>query len=283
MEASKITLIEAEALADHLQASDWTIVDARSEAQFAEGHIPGAIQVAPQEMISGEKPAVGKLPSAARLQQLANKIGLDPDKWVIAYDAEGGGWAGRLIWTLEVLGHQKCAYLNGGWPAWQAMGLPEARGLASRLDSGPQKEAANVQVDSKYMIDFKELLQNHEALTIWDARSKEEYSGERILAAKGGHIPGAIHLDWLDLIDRSNHLKLKANLPELLAEKGLHRDADIVTHCQTHHRSGLTYLLARLLEYPHIRAYAGSWGEWGNSANAPVAQGSGEDKKNTDG
>ena len=58
-----------------------------------------------------------------------SEVGLTPDKHVISYDDEGGGWAGRLIWTLDVLGHRNYSYLNGGIHSWLAAGLPTAQGM----------------------------------------------------------------------------------------------------------------------------------------------------------
>ena len=107
---------------------------------------------------------------------------------------------------------------------------------------------------------------------IWDARSPKEYRGETINAAKGGHIPGALNYEWTQAMDQSQNLRLKP-LEQILKELqalGMSADKDTVTHCQSHHRSGLTYLLAKLLNFKSIKAYAGSWGEWGNRLDTPI-------------
>ena len=107
---------------------------------------------------------------------------------------------------------------------------------------------------------------------IWDARSKEEYNGTKALAAKGGHIPGAIHLEWTETLDKKNSLRLKDknNLTKLLTKKGISPEKTVISHCQTHRRSGLTYIVAKLLDYPNNRAYDGSWSEWGNASDTPI-------------
>ena len=89
-------------------------------------------------------------------------------------------------------------------------------------------------------------------------------------AWRAGHIPGALHLDWLKLMDPDNGLSLVKNIDELLHSNGITKEKDIIAHCQTHHRSGLAYMAARLLGYKRIRAYHGSWSEWGNRSDTPV-------------
>ncbi|MEX1670059.1 sulfurtransferase [Zhongshania guokunii] len=262
-------VIEATQLADSLHEPNLLILDTSSADNYAKHHVPGAVHIAPAELQCGIKPAVGKLPSVEQLQALFSRVGLTPDKHVIAYDDEGGGWAGRLIWTLDVIGHRNYSYLNGGLQAWlngghpseEVANLPPPSEVEIILDSAPIAEIE----------DFISLLDNGQ-LAIWDARSPEEYRGEKVLAQRGGHIPGAINLDWLELIDRDNHMRLK-DLKAVQAKLdilGLSADKTIITHCQTHHRSGLSYLVMKILGYPHIKGYHGSWGEWGNRDDTPI-------------
>jgi len=105
---------------------------------------------------------------------------------------------------------------------------------------------------------------------IWDARSEAEYMGQRSGSRRAGHIPGAVNLDWVALMDPQRHLRLREDCAGLLAAHGITADKRVITHCQTHHRSGLTYLAARLLNFPEIQAYHGSWSEWGNRDDTPV-------------
>ena len=91
-----------------------------------------------------------------------------------------------------------------------------------------------------------------------------------MLAAKSGHIPGAVNFEWTAGMDKARQLRIRTDMPQILEDLGITRDKEIITHCQTHHRSGFTYLVAKSLGYPRVKGYAGSWGEWGNHPDTPV-------------
>lgn len=265
-------LIEPEELAPHLGSEQLLIIDLCSADNYKTHHVPGAAHIPPAELQCGEKPAPGKIPTKRRLDALFSAIGLTPDKHVVAYDDEGGGWAGRLIWTLDVLGHKNYSYINGGLHAWLATGLPVTRELPTNAASefcGGWNESVIAEA-----VDVLDAIEDDDQ-AIWDARSPQEYSGEKIVAKRGGHIPGAINIDWLELMDRNHQLRLidLKRLQEYLDERGLTKDKTIITHCQTHHRSGLSYLAMKILGYPKIKGYHGSWSEWGNREDTPITTG----------
>ena len=259
-------LIEPEVLAENLDDDRLMIIDLSSDENYARFHLPGAIHVNPAELVSGVKPAVGKLPSIERLTALFSRIGYTAEKHIIAYDDEGGGWAGRFIWTLDVIGHQFSSYLNGGLVAWATSKLPLTEEVTDVTATN-----VDLSINPSVIASKAEVLSNIDdsSVVIWDARSAEEYAGMKVVAARGGHIPGAINLDWLELMDRDRQLRLVENVDELLATRGLDQADTVITHCQSHHRSGLTYLVGKLAGL-NIKAYDGSWSEWGNDPDTPI-------------
>lgn len=262
-------LLEPDQLESVLGDPRLLVVDLSSPENYARHHVPGAIHLAPAALQCGRQPAPGKLPSAETLSLIFSRLGLTADKHVIAYDDEGGGWAGRLIWTLDVLGHSHYSYLNGGLHAWLNEGHP-----AEHEAVQPRESHFMAAPRGEHRVTAEELMTElgDPNLAIWDARSRPEYTGERVVAARGGHIPGAVNLDWLELMDQQRNLRLIApeHLQARLRELGLGPDKRVVTHCHSHHRSGLSYLAMKALGYPNVRAYDGSWGEWGNRTDTPV-------------
>lgn len=262
-------LLEPKDLEPLLGDDSLLIIDTSSAENYQKHHIPGAIHLAPSRLQRGEKPAPGKLPHEADLKALFSEMGLSADKHVIAYDDEGGGWAGRLIWTLDVLGHKNYSYLNGGLPAWVNEGHPTETkaNVAQPVDF-------NVTINTDVIAELEDTIASidNPNTLVWDARSAKEYTGEKVVAARGGHIPGAFNIDWLELMDKERNLRLidLDGLQARLNELGAGKDKQIITHCQTHHRSGLTYLAMKLMGYENIKGYHGSWGEYGNNPDTPI-------------
>ena len=260
-------LIEPAQLASRLDAPELILVDLTSTARYANGHIPGARFVDPKRTQLGQPPAPGLLPQPEVLQQLFDELGHRPDAVYVVYDDEGGGWAGRFIWLLDMIGHPHYHYLDGGLHAW----LAEGQTLSQDIPA-PARGSVKLQLQEAPMA-TREYLQSRLGaadLAIWDARSPAEYRGEKVLAQKGGHIPGAVNFEWTAAMDQGRALRIREDMPQILGELGITPDKELITHCQTHHRSGLTYLIAKALGYPRVKAYAGSWGEWGNHPDTPV-------------
>ena len=248
--------------------SDDLLIQVTASNTFAHMHIEGAVLIEPAQLCCGIPPAVGKLPDPRALQQTLAGIGYRPDRRVIAYDDEGGGWAGRLLWVMDAIGHRDWAYLNGGLHAWAGSGRPLSSGefRVSALSSVPP-----LVINRRVIADIDDVLAAIEAPNqiILDVRSREEYLGVRSGSARAGHIPGAVNLDWELLKDPNRDWRLRDSLAEDLASLGIDRTMQVITHCQTHHRSGLAYLVGRLLGLD-IRAYQGSWAEWGNDPDLPI-------------
>ena len=261
-----VEVLEPDAVAD-LPETDTLLVQVTSSALFEQAHIPGAVLIEPAELVCGIPPASGKLPSTAQIAATLSRVGYQPDQRIIAFDDEGGGWAGRLFWTLDVIGHYDWAYLDGGLHAWHAAGLPLAQGASTPVPAEP----CEITIDTAPIAEISDVMAaiDDADSVIWDVRSAEEYAGLRSGSARRGHIPGAVNLDWELLKDANRQLRLIDNLDDVAASLGLLQAKQIITHCQTHHRSGLSYLVGRLLGL-NIKAFHGAWAEWGNDPNTPI-------------
>lgn len=263
-------VIEPEALNELLGSDELVVVDLSRPETYAQAHVPGAARIDYSELVRGGRPAPGHLPEAADFARTLSEAGVTPGHAVVAYDDEGGGKACRLVWNLHAAGHRRAAVLNGGIHAWCADGMP----VSTEDDRPLPRDYGPIEYTVDPVATRDELLERvgDPGLVLLDARSPEEYAGTKVRAAKGGHIPGAVNLNWLDCIDRGNDTRLYPEpvLRELLADRGISEDRDVVAYCHTHHRSAHSYVMLKHLGYSSVKGYAGSWSEWGNDPETPV-------------
>ena len=268
-------LIEAEQLVPFLGHEKLRIVDLSRNSVYEQLHIPHALHVKPRLLVRQEEQASGLLPDDAALQTFIEYLNISPEHHVVVYDDEGGAWAGRLIWNLHCLGFYNTSLLNGGIHAWLAAGYPTSADN-EKLTKVESLFNPNLNNIDQYRIQYSELLEKvqQQNIQLWDCRTEEEYTGQRLAARRGGHIPNAIHFEWSTAINRQNHLKLHPleRTQQRLEQLGFQLDQPVVVYCQSHHRSGLAYILGRLLDW-NVQAYDGAWSEWGNRLDSPIITG----------
>lgn len=268
-------LIEAEDLLPHIGHENLRIVDLCRSSVYDQLHIPHAIHVKPKQLVRQEEQASGLLPDIEGLQALLDYLNISAQHHVVVYDDEGGAWAGRLIWTLHCLGFYQVSLLNGGIHAWLGAGFATSSKVPflAPVAAVFEMDQSNLQ---QYRIEYPELLAKvtDHTTQIWDCRTVEEYTGLRLAARRGGHIPNARHFEWSTALNRENHLKLHPleRTQQRLEQLGFNLKQPVVVYCQSHHRSGLAYILGRLLGWP-IQAYDGAWSEWGNRLDSPIITG----------
>jgi thiosulfate/3-mercaptopyruvate sulfurtransferase len=239
---------------------------------YDQAHIPGAIWVAPADIQLGIKPATGKLPTKQQLSILFSRLGLTADTHVVVYDDDGGPWAGRMIWVLDSIGHQHYSFLNGGIHSW----LAEKRPVQTESNQPVASDYLVQNIDTSVSITKDELLTaiQQSSVQIWDARSYQEYTGEKANSARGGHLPGARSYEFTRALDANNAMRLRdlGDIKSELNKLGINGEKDVVSHCQTHRRSGISYVVCKALGW-HMKAYDGSWSEWGNDPLVPIETG----------
>lgn len=262
-------LISGTELHAHLGEENLVIADVGKSTVYTQAHVPGAIHVDYRRLQKGELPVPGLLPSTEDIAVLLSELGITPETHVVAYDDEGGTRSARLLWLLDAVSHQHFSFLDGGIHAWLADDLPYEvePSLATPAQYLPQELQLKPQVDATYLLAHY----RDEDVQIWDARTAEEFTGERVMAQRNGHIPGAINYNWENAIDRAhdNRVRDRELLRTELRLAGITGDKKIITHCQTHHRSSFTWLLGKILGFD-IVGYPGAWAEWGNHTATPV-------------
>jgi thiosulfate/3-mercaptopyruvate sulfurtransferase len=252
-------LIEADALRK-LDPKTVLILDARDEKTYLAGHIPGAVRLPTAEWSKAVPDTPGAW--AKRLAQL----GIKSDTPVVVY-AEVRD-AARAWWLLKYAGVEDVRLLNGGFLAWEkTSGESETKKNWARPIE-PRKPA----VLSDRLAEKKDVqaILKDKSSQILDARSEGEYCGTAGAATRKGHIPGAVALEWSDLLTSDKKFKSPEELKKLFAERKVDPDKPAVTYCQSGGRAAVLAFGLELMGAKHVRNYYKSWAEWGNADDMPV-------------
>lgn len=256
----------------HARLGDPTvrIVDMATEPEdYQKAHVPSAVYLHVND--SRVRVAAGgfRLPDAEEAARLFGGLGIAPETTVVVYDDAGGLNAARLYFTLDVFGHAKVVLLDGGLQAWRRARLPVTTEIPRVTRTEYRASLLAERVASAEWV--KERLGDPKVRLV-DARTRDEYTGKDVRARRGGHIPGAVNLEWKQHLRPDLSFKSLPELRRLYAAAGVTPDTTVVTYCQTHHRAAHTYFVLRLLGYPRVVAYDRSWVEWGNRDDVPIAR-----------
>lgn len=262
-------IAQAHELEARLAEPGLLVVDVGDRQAHAACHVPGAVHLPYSRIVTARPPVEGLLPEEGQLAEVLSSLGMAPESHVVAYDGEGNTKACRLLWTLDVIGHGSFSLLDGGLQAWLGGGHRTEDGVEQ-----PRRGAYGIASQGEAAADKDYVLAhlNDPGVVLLDARSPAEFSGLDVRALRGGHIPGAVNMDWSLALDpeRSPRLKPPDELRRMLGALGVTPEKEVIAYCQRHHRSSHSYVVLKSLGYPRIKGYSGSWSEWGNDPELPI-------------
>jgi thiosulfate/3-mercaptopyruvate sulfurtransferase len=217
-------LIEPGELQKKLTQPGLRLLDTRLQADYARGHLPGAVRVdvkAWQELGKKER----GFHDAKAWGEKVGQLEIGADSQVVVYGSSPTDTA-RIWWTLKYLGLQDVAILDGGWQLWTR----EKRPVET---TSPTIEA--VKFEPKFQADRLEEIDSLKksirsgTATVVDARSKDEFTGKEVRGKRGGHIPGAKLLEWKELLTEDGRFKTPEQLRELFRKRGITPEQTAVT------------------------------------------------------
>ncbi len=260
-------LVEASDLAKSLATGGIRILDVRPPEKYGDGHIPGAVRVDPAQWAKG----FVQHPDRETWAKWIGAAGIANTETPVVVYSDDVKDAARIWWILRYWGLKNVRLLNGGWRAWQAAGGAVAKGPSAQAGSGEASlspEAARLATKEQVLTDLE---QKH--FTIIDTRSEGEYCGDTKLAERGGSIPGAKHLEWVELIDRkTQRFKAAPELAKLFKDAGIDPKHPAITYCQSGGRAAVMAFALELMGGSEVRDYYRSWSEWGNAPDTPIVQ-----------
>ena len=243
------------------------LIDLRPAEAWAAGHLPGAVHLD----IFGVS-LIDTDPAPLRaflwiLEHLLATRGVSGSRAVVVYDEKSGNRAARAFWALEYFGHEHTRMLDGGFGAWEAGG----HSVSTEPVTPTPTNWTGTRVDDR-IASWRDVHQRLESLdaVVLDTRSDGEYLGTTVRAARGGCIPGAVHVEWSDNLRPDGTFKSAEELRAMYEPLGVTPDREVLTYCQGGYRAAHAYVALRLLGFPRVRNYVGSWKEWGDRLNLPV-------------
>jgi len=243
------------------------LLDLRPPEAYAAGHIPSAIHI---DLWGVSLIDTDPAPLKAFMWMIEHVMavhGVDASTPVVVYDEHSGVRAARAFWFLEHFGHPAVRLLDGGFNAWLAAGLPVTRESApppkSEWTGGRNEQTLATWKDVKNAIGSTDAV-------IVDTRTDAEHEGSLVRARRGGAVPGAVHIEWTRNLGESGEFKPASELKKMYTDAGVTPEREVITYCQGGYRAANSYLALRLLGYPRVRMYIGSWKEWGDREDLPI-------------
>jgi thiosulfate/3-mercaptopyruvate sulfurtransferase len=243
------------------------VLDLRPAEEFAAGHIPSAAHL---DLFGLSLIDTDPAPLDAFLWMIAHLLtsrGVSAERSVVVYDEQSGIRAARAFWFLEFFGHPDVRLLDGGVPAWERGGC-----FTTTEAELPKRGSWSVARNDERLATWRDVRGSLDAadVAVLDTRSDGEYCGTTVRAKRGGAIPGAVHIEWTRNLGRDGAFKPAAELAEMYERAGVTADREVISYCQGDYRSAHSYLALRLLGYPMVRNYIGSWKEWGDREELPI-------------
>jgi thiosulfate/3-mercaptopyruvate sulfurtransferase len=243
------------------------LLDVRAAHLYAGGHLPGAVHLDLWGLSLIDTDVAPLQAFVWMIEHLFALRGVSNDRPVVVYEEDSGMRAARVFWFLEYFGHPAVRVLDGGARAWREAGLSlttDAREPDETTWKGSREESRLATWQDVHA------RLGRPDVALLDVRSDGEFQGTTVRAARGGAIPGAVHVEWKNNLGADGRFKPAEQLRALYEPAGVTPDREVITYCQGGYRAAHTYLALRLLGYPKVRNYLGSWKEWGDRVELPI-------------
>jgi thiosulfate/3-mercaptopyruvate sulfurtransferase len=275
---AKDVLVSTEWLAGHLSDADLVVAEVDESLDlYEEGHVPGAVKLHWKDDL--QDPIERDLIEKDAFERLMGSRGISNGTTVVLYGDKNNWFAAYAYWYLKIYGHQDVRVLDGGRQKW----IDEGRELTTAVPSPAATSYSASERDESIRVYRDEVLAGlgREGIALVDVRSPQEYSGELMAppgyeqegASRTGHIPGAQSVPWATAVRDDGTFKSPSDLRELYAAKGVTSQQEVRAYCRIGERSAHTwFVLQELLGYTNVKNYDGSWTEWGNLVDVPIAR-----------
>lgn len=277
------TLITPAQLHKMSESLPTVVIDTRSPDAYAEGHIPGAVNLHDIFTFLATSSREGLEELRVKFADAFGAAGLSGEEVAVVYEDSmntGFGQSCRGYFLLKFLGYPKAAILHGGYQAWLAEALPVSKDAAT-----PEKCVFPVdEAAASIMLTKNDVLDSLNASDIvkLDVRDVDEWVGTSSspygidFCPRKGRIPGAVWLEWYRMMKPGEEVSVFKSKEELQAEcatVGITPESTVYLYCFKGARAANTFVALKEAGVKDVRLYFGSWNEWSRDASLPIENG----------
>ena len=251
MTDSDMPTIDSKTLRQKIKDNSIRIVDVRREQEYQQGHVINAINLPLAKLLADD--------SAKSIQKIAQDLGISDETSVVIYDDTFGALSSRVVWALQYIGHKDVKLLDVTYSQWKELGyeitteVPEIETASHSVNINPE-----IMATAEYL----EKVKDNKNVVIIDNRERLNYLEQ--------HIPGAINIPYRTLSTEDKILRTKEGMKNLLKNRGISEDAEIITYCgSVGTLSGLAYYALKSVGIPNVKLYVHSFKEW-KSLEKPI-------------
>jgi len=238
------TTIDVNAVGGKINDDSVRLIDVRREEEYNQGHIPNAVNLPLANLLSADSPE--------GIIKVFEVIGIADDTNAVVYDDAFGALASRVAWTLQYIGHKNIALLEVTYSQWKELGLKTS---TEKPNIQPTKHSLNLNPNIMATAEYLENVKEKENVVLIDNRERLNFLEQ--------HIPGSINIPYRTLATDGKILRTKESMRNLLKNRGIPEDAEIITYCgSVGTLSGLAYYALKSIGVPNVKLYVNSFKEW---------------------
>ncbi len=258
-------VVSVKELQSLLKQDNTILVSAQKEVEYNKIHITGAINIDHNLLYDD----MTMLLPPSQVAQILGVNGINQNMKIVLYDEGSSKYSGRLYWILDYMGATDIKILDGGLKAWKAGRKP-----VTKTASTAKATTFTPKINKAYLATMATVKTavNNSAYVIIDARTPEEYNGTNETTLRLGHIPSAVNINYVSVLNTRGELKSNDELAAIYAKAGITKDKKVIIYCKTSVRAGIEFLaLKSALGFSNVMVYDGAFTEWQSQSSNKVS------------
>ena len=241
-----IPIIDYDSLREKIKKNDVRVIDTRREDDYQHSHITNSVNLPLAKLLNDDSPE--------SIAKIAGDLGISDNTSVVVYDDTFGALSSRVVWALQYIGHNDVKLLNVTFSQWKDLGLD----ITTEVPEIEQStHSINIQSNIMATADYLEKVKDNKNVVIIDNRERLNFLEQ--------HIPGAINIPYRTLATDGKIIRTKESMRNLLKNRGISEDAEIITYCgSVGTLSGLAYYALKSIGVSNVKLYVHSFKEWKN-------------------